>query len=247
VHPTIIVEHYSGYLDLEDVDSCVGRSVIYWEMHKGQSAKSEKIRVTKSSAANRTPLHPDRPFTWILAAECGENTFRRWDVVPAVEFGDGVYWLGPPGLCMGVVEIESLPVSLDTVLLRLMGRAVTAREAFEAVFRLDSWLDLRNDIIDVAIKHCIYLQQFEPNLLTEEASSFMVYIQDVEQAYESWVMARRAEWEGSLVIKLLTRKFGGLSPDLVARVGLLSLERVEELGVALLDFDCVDDLVGWLG
>jgi Domain of unknown function (DUF4351) len=247
VHPTIIVEHYSGYLDLEDVDSCVGRSVIYWEMHKGQSAKSEKIRVTKSSAANRTPLHPDRPFTWILAAECGENTFRRWDVVPAVEFGNGVYWLGPPGLCMGVVEIESLPVSLDTVLLRLMGRAVTAREAFEAVFRLDSQLDLRNDIIDVAIKHCIYLQQFEPNLLTEEASSFMVYIQDVEQAYESWVMARRAEWETALVVKQLTRKFDGLSPNLVARVGLLSLERVEELGVALLDFDCVDDLVGWLG
>jgi hypothetical protein len=263
VHPTIIVEHYSGYLDLEDVDSCVGRSVIYWEMHKGQSSKSEKIRVTKSSATNRTPLYPDRPFTWILAAKCGENTFRRWDVVPAVEFGDGVYWLGPPGLSMGVVEIESLQVSLDTVLLRLMGKAATAREAFEAVFRLDPGLDLRNDIIDVAIKHCIYLQQFESDLLTEEASDFMVYIQDVEQAYESWVMARRAEGrlegklegrlegklegEVALVIKLLTRKVGGLSPDLVARVGLLSLERVEELGVALLDFDCVDDLVGWLG
>jgi Domain of unknown function (DUF4351) len=63
----------------------------------------------------------------------------------------------------------------------------------------------------------------------------------------SWVMARRAEWETALVVKQLTRKFDGLSPDLVERVGLLSLERVEELGVALLDFDCVDDLVGWLG
>jgi hypothetical protein len=95
------------------------------------------------------------------------------------------------------------------------------------------------------------VQILEPNLLTEEASSFMVYIQDVEQAYESWVMARRAEGklegEVALVIKLLTRKVGILSPDLVERVGLLSLERVEELGVALLDFDCVDDLVGWLG
>jgi hypothetical protein len=91
------------------------------------------------------------------------------------------------------------------------------------------------------------VQILEPNLLTEEASSFMVYIQDVEQAYESWVMARRAGWEGSLVIKLLTRKVGILSPDLVARVGLLSLERVEDLGVALLDFSSVDDLVGWLG
>ncbi len=168
-----------------------------------------------------------------------------------MEFGDGVYWLSSPGLSMGVIEIESLPVSFDTVLLRLMGKAATAREAFDAVFRLDPRLDLRNDIIDVAIKHCIYLQQFESDLLTKEASDFMVYIQDVEQAYESWVMARRAEGklegEVALVIKLLTRKVGDLSPDLVARVGLLSLERVEELGVALLDFDCVDDLIGWLG
>jgi hypothetical protein len=255
VHPTIIVEHYSGYLDLDDIDSCVLRSGIYWEMNKAQSDSSAKIRVTKDSAVNRTPLHADRPFSWILATRCGSNSLRRWAASPAVEFGEGVYWLGPPGLGMGVVEIESLPVSFDTVLLRLMGKAATAREAFDAVFRLDSRLDLRNDIIDVAIKHCIYLQQFESDLLTKEASDFMVYIQDVEQAYESWVIARRAEGkiegkiegEVTLVIKQLTRKVGDLSPDLVERVGLLSLERVEDLGVALLDFDSVDDLVVWLG
>jgi Domain of unknown function (DUF4351) len=63
-------------------------------------------------------------------------------------------------------------------------------------------------------------------------------------------MARRAEgkFEGevALVIKLLTRKIGDLPPDLVAQVNLLSLERVEDLGMALLDFDLVDDLVGWV-
>jgi hypothetical protein len=251
VHPTIIVEHYSGYLDLDDVDSCILRSGLYWEMNKAQSDGSAKIRVTKDSAVNRTPFHSARPFTWILAACCGSNSLRRWAAAPAVEFGDGVYWLGPPGLCMGIVEIESLPVSFDTVLLRLIGQAATAREAFDAVFKLDSCLDLRNAIITVAVKHCIYLQQLESNLLTEEASNFMVYIQDVNQAYESWVMARRTEGkiegEVALVVKQLTRKFDGLSPDLLARVGLLSLERVEDLGVALLDFSSVDDLVGWLG
>jgi hypothetical protein len=45
----------------------------------------------------------------------------------------------------------------------------------------------------------------------------MVYIQDVEQAYESWVMARRAEWETALVVKQLTRKFDGLCPLLLCR------------------------------
>jgi Domain of unknown function (DUF4351) len=33
----------------------------------------------------------------------------------------------------------------------------------------------------------------------------------------------------------------------VERVSLLSLEQVEDLGLALLDFVSVEDLVGWLG
>jgi hypothetical protein len=69
----------------------------------------------------------------------------------------------------------------------------------------------------------------------------MVYIQEVEKVYQEWVMARRAEGKAegklegeiALVIKLLTRKIGDMPPDLVARIGLLSLERVE-------------DLVGWV-
>jgi hypothetical protein len=72
IHPTIIIEHYSGYLDLEDIDSCVLRSAIYWELNKSQSDSTNKLRVTKDSAINPNPLHPDRPFTWIFAAKCGE-------------------------------------------------------------------------------------------------------------------------------------------------------------------------------
>jgi hypothetical protein len=47
IHPTIIIEHYSNYLDLEDIDSCILRSAIYWELNKAQSDKYRKIRVTK--------------------------------------------------------------------------------------------------------------------------------------------------------------------------------------------------------
>jgi hypothetical protein len=42
----------------------------------------------------------------------------------------------------------------------------------------------------------------------------------------------------------LTQKVSDLPPDVVALVNLLFLERVEDLGMALLDFDSVDDLVG---
>lgn len=53
--------------------------------------------------------------------------------------------------------------------------------------------------------------------------------------------------ETELVIKLLTRKVGSLSPNPIARVSALSLEQLEALGEALLDFTSVEDLVSWLG
>jgi hypothetical protein len=68
---------------------------------------------------------------------------------PATEFGEYVYWLGPPGLSMGLVEIESLPSTTDTLLLKMMGKADSAKQAFDDIVKLDPGLELRNDIIEV--------------------------------------------------------------------------------------------------
>jgi len=56
----------------------------------------------------------------------------------------------------------------------------------------------------------------------------------------------RAVGERTLVLKLLTRKLGSLSPVLIAKVNALSLEELETLGEALLDFTKVEDLESWL-
>jgi Domain of unknown function (DUF4351) len=49
-----------------------------------------------------------------------------------------------------------------------------------------------------------------------------------------------------IVSKQLTRKFGNLSPELLARVNGLSIDRVEALAEDLLDFTSVGDLERWL-
>jgi predicted transposase/invertase (TIGR01784 family) len=56
----------------------------------------------------------------------------------------------------------------------------------------------------------------------------------------------RAVGERSLVLKLLTRKLGNLSPEVTAKVNALSLQGLEALGEALLDFTKVEDLESWL-
>jgi predicted transposase YdaD len=57
----------------------------------------------------------------------------------------------------------------------------------------------------------------------------------------------RQEGERDLALRQLRRRCGALSPEQVARVRGLPLERLEELAEALLDFQGPADLDGWLG
>jgi predicted transposase YdaD len=52
--------------------------------------------------------------------------------------------------------------------------------------------------------------------------------------------------ERALILKLLNRKLGDLSPQLQGRISALSIENVESLGEALLDFNSIADLDSWL-
>jgi hypothetical protein len=74
--------------------------------------------------------------------------------------------------------------------------------------------------------------------------------ENVMELTTSWmekgiIQGRESEGRG-LVVKLLTRKLGNLSPELLARVNGLNLDRVEALAEDLLDFTSVGDLERWL-
>ncbi len=74
--------------------------------------------------------------------------------------------------------------------------------------------------------------------------------EDVMELTTSWkeegILQGRELGERSLVVRQLTRKLGNLSPELLARVNGLSIDRVEALAEDLLDFISVGDLERWL-
>ena len=70
--------------------------------------------------------------------------------------------------------------------------------------------------------------------------------ENVMEITTSWMERGQESATRGLVIKLLTRKFGNLSPELLARVNSLSIDRVEVLVEDLLDFTSVGDLERWL-
>ncbi len=54
------------------------------------------------------------------------------------------------------------------------------------------------------------------------------------------------EGEAKLILKLLTRRLGNIPESLTDRIHNLSVNKLEELGEALLDFTSIESLTGWL-
>ncbi len=69
-----------------------------------------------------------------------------------------------------------------------------------------------------------------------------LYQQDRERAKQEG----RKEGEQRLVLRLLHRRIGEIDASLIERVQGLSIEQLENLGEALLDFSSVADLETWL-
>jgi predicted transposase/invertase (TIGR01784 family) len=63
--------------------------------------------------------------------------------------------------------------------------------------------------------------------------------------YQEILGEGRQEGEAILVLRLLNRRLGQLSPNLLERIRSLSVENLENLGEALLDFQSEEDLKQW--
>ena len=75
----------------------------------------------------------------------------------------------------------------------------------------------------------------------------MRYITTGERiGYERGIEEGRQEGERLVILKLLKRRLGELSPETTQRIQSLSVNQLENLSEALLDFSSMADLLNWL-
>jgi predicted transcriptional regulator len=86
---------------------------------------------------------------------------------------------------------------------------------------------------------------------TQEDREFIMrlaplYQQDREQAIQQGVQQGEQRGEAKLLLRLIQRRFGEIPQNLEETIRNLPVEQLEDLGVALLDFDTSEDLDNWL-
>jgi hypothetical protein len=87
---------------------------------------------------------------------------------------------------------------------------------------------------------------FQAELAAYEGDGTMRYVSTIErQGIQKGRQEGRQEEGRSLVLRLLNRRIGNLPESVIQQVNTLSIESLEALGEALLDFSSMDDLEQW--
>jgi hypothetical protein len=192
-HPTIIVEHYSSYLNQKSLNISITRKNLYWEPKEVELIEAARIELQLKKSEQLPPdaraqIEVQNPFTWVLAVNCGDKLLSLCEAKPLTEYGAGVYELSK-FLRMGIVIIDRLPENPDTLWLKMLGNKDSARRAFGEIEQLSPERREKNDIIRMSLKYCVYLRGLPTESLTEEEQDFMRTMEQVD----AWLDAEIAE------------------------------------------------------
>jgi predicted transposase YdaD len=83
-------------------------------------------------------------------------------------------------------------------------------------------------------------------LIKSDIMQESIIYQEILREGEARGLERGLQQEQALVLRQLTRKLGNIPTELPPRINSLSIEQLESLGEALLDFNAIADLENWL-
>lgn len=188
------------------------------------------------------------PKLWILTPTASRNGVEGFGASPDEDWGIPSIYFMPSHLRTAIVVLNHLPITPETLWLRLLGRGATQRQAVEEVLALPKDDPKRAIALRLLVGWKITIEV--SGEIDEEDREVVMTLAEVYQ--ELLEREREAERRGveqgerSLVLRQLDRRFGELPQPIRMQIDTLSLPQLESLGEALLDFANPSDLEAWL-
>jgi hypothetical protein len=185
------------------------------------------------------------PNLWILTPTLSAQILEGLGAKLELDkWGEGVYLLSPT-LKTGIIVIHQLPQTPTTLWVRLLGKGKVQERAIQEVAALPAEHPYRNNALDLLGNLKVILEareKIEPEeqeLIMQLSPLYLEKLQAAEQVGE----VRHAQAQ---TVRLLSRRVGDVSTEILARVNVLPLEQLDDLLDAALDFSNVSDLIAWL-
>jgi antitoxin component of RelBE/YafQ-DinJ toxin-antitoxin module len=229
-HPTIIVEHYSGYLNRKNLNVSITRKNLYWEPMEAELIEAARIELQLKKSEQlpldaKAQIEVQNPFTWVLAVNCGNKLLKLCDAKPLTEYGTGVYELSK-FLQMGIVVIDRLPEGEDTLWLKMLGDKDSARRAFGEIEQLSPQRREKNDTIKTSLKYCVYLRGLPVESLTTEEQEFMRTMEQVDAWLEAEIAEAQERKQQEIALNLLRKN---IPLEVIAETTGVSIEYLQSL------------------
>jgi predicted transposase YdaD len=156
------------------------------------------------------------------------SVIRLWEQEPAIFLNDPA--LLPLAPLTGATSPEQLLREVAQQVNRLIGNQ---RQEVSTYTQILAGLKFKKDLIR---------RIFREGMMRES----VIYQEILEEGRQEGERLGRQEQGRSLVLLLLEQQVGQLSPQMRDRISALSLERLEALALALLDFSSLASLAAWL-
>ncbi|MEH2013794.1 DUF4351 domain-containing protein [Nostoc sp.] len=204
-----------------------------------------KTLLRREAKANKTKLQDSEiPKLWVLTPTISETRLSSFGTMQKDGWLSGVHFL-PDALRTAIVAIHQLPQTPETLWLRLLGRGSVQSQAIIELQALPLDHPYQKTTLELVynLRENLRVNQ---QLEADDRELIMrlepLYQRDREQA----VQEGNKQGEQRLVLRLLNRRIGEIDALLIERIKGLSIEQLENLGEALLDFSSVADLETWL-
>jgi hypothetical protein len=240
-----VFEPFRNPVTANEIRSCMSK---LYDLHAELNRQAKKEGQPK-------PSESELPQLWILTPTLAAATLEKFGAITDVEtWGNGVYVLAS-ALKTGIVVLHQLPETPDTLWLRLLGKDGVQTRAIRELDRLPQNSPYRANVVELlsALKRALETKGDRNNQETELLMSlrtspdYLEYIEQITQkGIEQGIERGKLIAQQELVLKLLTRKVGNLSPEMRSQILNLSIDRLASLSEALLDFQSLVDLESWL-
>ncbi|MBD2346514.1 DUF4351 domain-containing protein [Anabaena subtropica] len=182
-------------------------------------------------------LLPPTPETFIETAFTVETTRHEYRVIRMWEENPELFLNDSALLPLAPLTATTQPqILLQQVVQQVNQVEETKRPEISAYTQILAGLKYKKDLIR---------QLFREGMMRESVI-YQEILAEGEQIGERRGEQIGEQRERSLVLRLLTRRVGELPQDASDRIATLSLEQLENLGEALLDFTSLADLLLWL-
>ncbi|MTJ20377.1 DUF4351 domain-containing protein [Dolichospermum sp. UHCC 0352] len=236
-----IIEPYRNPASSDEICDCILK-LLEVKASLRREAKANKIKLQESEI----------PKLWILTPTISETRLSSFGTVQKEDWLSGVHFLAD-ALRTAIVAIHQLPQTPETLWLRLLGRGSVQSQA---IIELQA-LPLDHPYQKATLELVYNLREnlrVNQELETDDRELIMrlepLYQRNREQAKEEGrqegKQEGKQEGEKNLILRLLHRRIGEIDALLIERITGLSIEQLENLGEALLDFSSVADLEAWL-